>query len=131
MAKRMVRQVLFGLPGPQQSPIESSQLETRLAAAASMLNAMTYLDENNRLLLSPSDFITPWKFGSPSVQETPVTKHKSLVEARRMLTMGCVVLVDLKEHAAPELGVVQSIDGGNVTVRLRNRLFTTSSQCSN
>ena len=91
-----------------------------------MLNAMTYLDENNRLLLSPSDFITPWKFGSPSVQETPVTKHKSLVEARRMLTMGCVVLVDLKEHAAPELGVVQSIDGGNVTVRLRNRLFTTS-----
>ena len=32
-------------------------------------------------------FITPWKHGSPSVQEIPVTKFKSLEEARRMLTV--------------------------------------------
>ena len=42
------------------------------------------------------------------------------------LTPGCVVLVELKEHSTPELGVVLSLDGGNVTVRLRNRLLISS-----
>ena len=36
------------------------------------------------------------------------------------------MFVELKEHSTPELGVVLSPDGGNVTVRLRNRLLTTS-----
>ena len=42
------------------------------------------------------------------------------------LTPGCVVFVELKEHSTPELDVVLSPDGGNVTVRLRNQLLTTS-----
>ena len=109
-----------------------------------MLNTMPYLDENNKLLLSPSDFITPWKFGSQSVQDIPATKLKSLEETKRILTVkqnysmrnikkeematelsrfkqgylklmknkklkaltpGCVVLVELKDHYKPELGV--------------------------
>ena len=59
MAKRMVRQMLFGLPGPQKTAVQWSQLITSLAAAASMLNNMPYLDESNRLLLAPSNFLTP------------------------------------------------------------------------
>ena len=127
-----------------------------------MLNNMPYLDDSNRLLLAPSDFLTPWKHGSPSVQEIPVTKLKSLEEARRMLTTrqvhmrkikavematessrfknsflklgknkkiesltaGCVVLVNLKDHNGPEMGMVQSLDRGNVIIKLCNRMLT-------
>ena len=96
-AKRMVRQMLFGLPGPQKTAVQWSQLITSLAAAASMLNNMPYLDESNRLLLAPRDFLTPWKHGSPLVQEIPVTKLKSLEEARRMLTARQVHMRKIKE----------------------------------
>ena len=89
--------MLFGLPGPQKTAVEWSQLETSLTAAASMLNNMPYLDENNRLLLAPSNFLTPWKHGFPSVQEIPVTKLKSLEEARRMLTVRQVHMRKIKE----------------------------------
>ena len=42
------------------------------------------------------------------------------------LTAGCVVLVNLKDHTGPEMVVEQSLERCNVTVRLRNRLLTTS-----
>ena len=77
--------------------VQWSQLITSLAAAASMLNNMPYLDESNRLLLAPSDFLTPWKHGCPSVQEIPVTKLNSLEEARRMLTARQVHMKKIKE----------------------------------
>ena len=164
MAKIIVRQALFGLPGPQKDPVEWSQLETSLVSTANMLNNMPYLDGDNKLLLAPSDFITPWKSGAPTVQEIPDTKLKSLAEAKRMLTVkqiqmsaikkdematelnrfkqgnlklgknkelvnitpGCVVMVELKEHGMPELGVAISREGNNVTVQLRDRQLKTS-----
>ena len=97
MAKRMVRQMFLGLPGPQKTAVQWSQLITSVAAAASMLNNMPYLDESNRLLLAPSDFLTPWKHGCPSVQEIPVTKLKCLEKARRMLTARQVHMRKIRE----------------------------------
>ena len=72
--------------------------------AASMLNTMPYFDGNNKLLLSPSDFITPWKFGSQSVQDIPATKLKSLEEAKQILTVRQVNMRKIKkEEMATEL----------------------------
>ena len=37
-----------------------------------------------------------------------------------------MVLVSLKDHNGPEMGVVQSLDRGNVIIKLRDRILTTS-----
>ena len=100
----MVRQALFGLPGPQQTAVEWSQSEPSLVSAANMLNTMPHLDGDNKLLLSPAHFITPCKFGSPSVQDILATKLKSLEEAKRILTVRQLNMRKIKkEEMATEL----------------------------
>jgi 2'-5' RNA ligase len=85
LIKKLIKQGSFGVPGPQTKSIERMQLETAMSAAASMVNNTPYLSEENSLLLAPSDSLTPWKGGNPSVQELPPTKLKNLGEARRLM----------------------------------------------
>ena len=54
--------------------------------------------------------------------ETELNRFKNVflklgkIKKIETLTAGCVVLVNLKDHAGPEMGVVQSFERGNVTV---------------
>jgi hypothetical protein len=60
MLKRLVKQGIFGLSGPQQETVDRSVLETAIQGAVSMINNVPYTTTGvNQSLLCPRDFLTP------------------------------------------------------------------------
>ena len=79
----MIKEGVFGIPGPQSEAVDRSILETTIAAAASMMNNTPYLESGpNSLLLAPADFLTPWRGAQPAVQSLPEHNLRSLADAR-------------------------------------------------
>ena len=86
VVKRLIKEGIFGIPGPQQEPVDKSILETAILGATNMVNNTPYQDVGpNSTLLCPADFLTPWKGQEPEVQCLPENKLKSLLETRRKM----------------------------------------------
>ena len=84
--KRLIREGIFGIPGPQVEAIDRSILDTSVAAATNMMNNTPYLESGpNNLLLAPADFLTPWRGTQPEVQRLPEHDLRSLADARRTM----------------------------------------------
>ena len=84
--KKLIKEGVFGVPGPQSEAIDRSILETTIEAAVSMLNNTPYLESGpNSLLLAPADFLTPWRGAQPEVQSLPDHSLRSLADARRTM----------------------------------------------
>ena len=81
--------------------IDRSILNTTIAAATNMLNNTPYLDCGpNDSLLSPADFLTPWRGAQPEVQKLPENSLRSLADARRSMV---VRQEKLREMAVEEI----------------------------
>ena len=99
--KRLIREGIFGTPGPQSEAIDRSILDTTIAAATNMMNNTPYLESGpNNLLLAPADFLTPWRGTQPEVQRLPEHDLRSLADARRTMI---VRQEKLKELAVEEI----------------------------
>ena len=99
--KRLIKEGIFGIPGPQTEAVNRSILETTIAAATSMMNNTPYLESGpNNLLLAPADFLTPWRGTQPEVQRLPEHNLRSLADARRTMI---VRQEKLKELAIEEI----------------------------
>ena len=85
--KRLIKEGVFGMPGPQLEAVDRSVLETTISAAVSMMNNTPYLESGpNSLLLAPADFLTPWRGAQPEVQYLPEHSLRSLADARKIMT---------------------------------------------
>merc|ERR1712236_7454 len=79
--KRLIREGMFGIPGPQSEAIDRSILDTTIVAATNMMNNTPYLESGpNIFLLAPADFLTPWRGTQPEVQSLPDHTLRSLVD---------------------------------------------------
>ena len=88
LLKRMIKQGLFGMPGPQTETVDRSLPETAMSGAVYMIENTPYTSAGiNTLLLAPADTLTPWKGINPSVQELPDSRLKTLAEARRIIVV--------------------------------------------
>ena len=86
IVKRLIKEGIFGLPGPQQESVDRSMLETAILGATNMVNNIPYQDVGpNSTLLCPADFLTPWRGMEPEVHCLPENKLKSLMETRRRM----------------------------------------------
>ena len=86
--KRLIRQGIFGIPGPQQEAVDRSILETAIQGATNMLNNTPYTRIGlNSSLMCPGDIITPWKNQNPGVQDLPEMKLQTLLDAQRAMTI--------------------------------------------
>ena len=84
--KKLIKEGIFGIPGPQSEAIDRSILDTTIAAATNMMNNTPYLESGpNNILLAPADFLTPWRGAPPEVQELPEHNLRSLGDARRTM----------------------------------------------
>ena len=86
MLKKIMKQVLSGLPGPQRVCMDRDILAAAMLRASSVVNNIPYLElgENTRLL-APADFITPWRTDQPGVRPVPESNLDSLKDAKRRL----------------------------------------------
>ena len=86
MLKKIMKQVLSGLPGPQRVCVDRDILAAAMLRASSVVNNIPYLElgENTRLL-APADFITPWRTDQPGVRPVPESNLDSLKDAKRRL----------------------------------------------
>ena len=103
--KQLIRQGIFGIPGPQQETVDRSILETAIQGAISMVNNVPYTSVGlNQSFMCPSDILTPWKVSSasnpPDVQELPETKLQTLLDARKAM---CVKQGKIREIMMEEL----------------------------
>ena len=81
--KCLIRQGIFGIPGPQQEAVDRSILETAIQGATNMMNNTPYTKIGlNSTLMCPGDIMTPWKNQSPGVQDLPEIKLKTLLDAQ-------------------------------------------------
>ena len=86
--KRLIKEGVFGMPGPQLEAVDRSVLETTILAAVSMMNNTPYLESGpNSLLLAPADFLAPWRGTQPEVQDLLEHNLRSLADARRIMTI--------------------------------------------
>jgi hypothetical protein len=90
--KRMIRQGIFGLPGPQQEAVDRTLVETAIQGAINMVNNTPFSPFGiNQTLLCPADLVNPWRVagvhGPPKVQEIPDSGLQTLVEAKRIMTI--------------------------------------------
>ena len=86
--KRLIRQGIFGIPGPQQEVVDRSILETAVQGATNMMNNTPYTKIGlNSTLMCPGDIMTPWKNQSPGVQDLPEIKLQTLLDAQRTMTI--------------------------------------------
>ena len=62
MLKKIMKQILSGLPGPQRVCVDRDILAAAMLRATNTVNNIPYLElgENTRLL-APADFITTWR----------------------------------------------------------------------
>lgn len=61
MMKKVMKQVISGLQGPQQVCIEREILAAAMLRATNTVNNVPNLDvEENIRQLAPADFVTPW-----------------------------------------------------------------------
>ena len=86
--KRMIKEGAFGMPGQQAEEIDRSMLETTIMAAVNMVNNIPYMECGpNQHLLGPADFITPWRNTQPEVQDLPQSGLRSLLDAKRAMSL--------------------------------------------
>ena len=90
--KKMIRQGIFGLPGPQQEAVDRTLVETAIQAGINMVNNTPFQPFGlNQTLLCPADLVNPWRVasvhGPPRVQELPESGLQTLVEAKRVMTI--------------------------------------------
>jgi hypothetical protein len=100
--RRLIRQGIFGIPGPQQDAVDRSILETAVQGATNMMHNTPYTKIGlNSTLMCPGDIMTPWKNQSPGVQDLPETKLETLLDAQRTMTikqskMRAIMIEELK-----------------------------------
>ena len=92
MLKKLIKEGIFGIPGPQEESVNRSILETAIQGAVSMVNNVPYLPiGDNHTLLSPADLVNPWRRhenqGELEVQQTPPSNLESLRKAKHILTI--------------------------------------------
>ena len=86
--KCLIRQGIFGIPGPQQEAVDRSILETAIQGTTNMMNNTPYTRIGlNSTLMCPGDIMTPWKNQSPGVQDLPEIKLQTLLDAQRTMTI--------------------------------------------
>ena len=84
MLKKIMKQVVSGMPGPNRVSIPRDLLATAILTATRMMNNIPYRQVvGNTKLLAPSDFITPWHTSPPSVRDLLTSILKSLSEAKQ------------------------------------------------
>ena len=88
MLKKVMKQVMSGMPGPNRASVPRDLLTTAILMATSIVNNTPYQEVvgSNRLL-APADFIAPWRAAPPSVKDLPPSTLKSLSEAKRQMEM--------------------------------------------
>ena len=103
-AKKLIKQVLNGLPGPIKEPSTLSFLETVLCMAANAVNANPYASDQNIHLLCPADLLSPWNCREIQIRSIPPSGLKSLEFVKRALLMKKEQMQDLqKKEMADEL----------------------------
>ena len=96
MLKRMIKEGVFGLPGQQVEAIDRTMLETTILAATSMANNIPFMECGpNKHLLGPADFLTPWRSTQPEVHDLPDSGLRTLLDAKRAMTIRQEKLKDL------------------------------------
>ena len=103
-AKKLIKQVLNGLPGPIKEPSTLSFLETVLCMAANAVNTNPYASDQNIHLLCPADLLSPWNCKEIQIRSIPSSGLKSLEFVKRALLMKKEQMQDLqKKEMADEL----------------------------
>ena len=88
LLKKVMKQVISGMPGPNKALVSRDLLHTAILMATSTVNNTPYQEVvgSNRLL-APADFIAPWRTTPPSVKDLPSSTLKSLAEAKRQMML--------------------------------------------
>ena len=90
--KRMICQGIFGMPGPQREGVCRSVVETAIQGGVNMVNNTPFGPFGaNQTLLCSADLINPWRVagahGPPGVQEVSESRLKTLMEAKKAMTV--------------------------------------------
>ena len=101
-AKKLIRQVLNGLPGPIKEPSALSFLETVLCMAANSVNTCPYMEGLNTHLLCPADLLSPWNAKEIQIRHIPSSGLKGLEFVRRALLLKKEQMQDLQRKEMAE-----------------------------
>ena len=72
LLKRIMKQVISGMPGPNRVLVPRDLLTTAILTATSIVNNTPYQEVvGSSRLLAPADFIAPWRAAPPSVKDLP------------------------------------------------------------
>ena len=84
--KKIMKQVVAGLPGPIWVSISRDLWSTAALTATNIVNNIPYQQvPGNVRLLAPADFVTPWRTMPPQVRDLPESNLKTLSEAKRTM----------------------------------------------